>query len=483
MGGYRDGVYRRGSLVAAAIMAVAANGQADVGQETVAPSAWCRDQVVHAFHNRHIEVHVFAMSQCPYAALALQGITQALLSWPAGSATLRMDMIGTGSDDATFVSRHGAAEVQGDKMYLCMQQEMEMREFLYAVLCLSTEPSRIPSTAHYCMDAVGSSASIQTKVTECMKGADGRSLLHNSFAVVNQRRIGESPTVFYGAIGMNQTQSAIDRLQAQHLAPDGEVLYCGERTARYFFDASCFALKTFVDGDSVPSFAPYEMLTGLNECPADGPDSEPSCVDSNVEMGSYIVLEHIMLVIFLTACGSACVRMFLRRLCPHRFQPPRQASGAAGSRQRQSRGLSATAIATLPSFVVSDGLNSTCTICFEPVADGETSFVIPCAHRHHCACMEDWVRRKAECPDCRGAIPGQRASAGPEGSTSSGRLGRAQIGVAAVPSGGGGTADDSVLPPRELDVTGVTALALVDDVGGEVALNPLSTRLMLAADV
>lgn len=53
---------------------------------------------------------------------------------------------------------------------------------------------------------------------------------------------------------------------------------------------------------------------------------------------------------------------------------------------------------------VRDGVVSTCSICFEPIHDGLEILTIPCAHRHHAECLTDWLRRKNECPNCRGQV-------------------------------------------------------------------------------
>lgn len=59
--------------------------------------------------------------------------------------------------------------------------------------------------------------------------------------------------------------------------------------------------------------------------------------------------------------------------------------------------------------VVCDGVVSICSICFEPVHDGVEILTIPCTHRHHAECLTDWLRRKNECPDCRGNVFTQNA--------------------------------------------------------------------------
>jgi hypothetical protein len=58
---------------------------------------------------------------------------------------------------------------------------------------------------------------------------------------------------------------------------------------------------------------------------------------------------------------------------------------------------------------VSDGIVSNCTICLEPVQDGVEIVTMPCAHRHHAECIMSWLRRKNECPDCRGRVLEQHA--------------------------------------------------------------------------
>jgi len=47
-----------------------------------------------------------------------------------------------------------------------------------------------------------------------------------------------------------------------------------------------------------------------------------------------------------------------------------------------------------------------CTICMEPFQCGEEQRMLPCFHRFHCACVDQWLRRQGSCPICKHRIDG-----------------------------------------------------------------------------
>jgi len=42
-----------------------------------------------------------------------------------------------------------------------------------------------------------------------------------------------------------------------------------------------------------------------------------------------------------------------------------------------------------------------CTICFEEFCRGENQRTLPCFHRFHVACVDQWLRRNGSCPICK----------------------------------------------------------------------------------
>ena len=483
-----------GAICVAVTIAVAQGGSAVAdGQEATAPAnpeaapsdadslwTWCRSEVhdtMGGIEGSHLEAHVFIMSRCPFAGRALQEIVPVLQSFPVGTATLKLDMIGTGSSDSSFSSTHGSTEVDGDKLYLCLQQHAQPEEYLNSVMCLAqTLPAHmdipqdqiVSAAADSCFAATHVSQATQESIYKCRtgegnEGATGEELLRDSFAIVDEGKIGESPTIFFGAPGLEQDAATVTRLQDMGLTPKSEILYCGDRNANFISEASCYALRTFQDGTALPQ----EMLTNLNECPQTGIDSEPGCVDSNVEMGNksaFFFQTFGPIIILCGFCALPCCRS--QRLCPRsrRLAPSQDAlTGEAGGRPARtvSRGLSVNAISRIPTFVVADGLNSTCTICFEPVCDGETSFSLRCNHRHHVECLRDWVSRKAECPDCRGAINARNLA-------SSGTGERGGNGIRSVSVG-----DDIAPPPPPSPPPGAPP-PLVDDPDDDDAVDASS---------
>ena len=147
-------------------------------------------------------VRMFMMSHCPFAARALQLLLPGLLNQQRHSAAtrLRLEFIGTGSDDATFRSLHGPEEVRGDRLYLCLQDKADTTSFMRAVWCLSRAPTRVGERqqAEGCFGAAGLSQNKVKEIFDCAEDGDSASapMLRESFAKAVRLQIGESPTVY-----------------------------------------------------------------------------------------------------------------------------------------------------------------------------------------------------------------------------------------------------------------------------------------------
>lgn len=48
-----------------------------------------------------------------------------------------------------------------------------------------------------------------------------------------------------------------------------------------------------------------------------------------------------------------------------------------------------------------DTENSQCMICVEPFGRGETLRTLPCLHRYHKKCIDEWLHRSSTCPICK----------------------------------------------------------------------------------
>lgn len=45
-----------------------------------------------------------------------------------------------------------------------------------------------------------------------------------------------------------------------------------------------------------------------------------------------------------------------------------------------------------------------CSICLEPMQEGETVMLLPCMHVFHAAEIETWLEARATCPVCKGSV-------------------------------------------------------------------------------
>eukprot|EP01043_Picozoa_sp_COSAG02_P067373 COSAG02_NODE_10807_length_1855_cov_1.517084_2_plen_531_part_01 len=404
-----------GSSSYGAAVAVRRRAQADHTECQKDLDAMARDPGTHAF------VRVFMMSHCPFAARALQlllggrpggagGLVQQQAHNPRAATTLRLEFIGVGSDEGSFRSLHGPDEVKGDRLYLCLQDLAPAPSFLTAVWCLSRAPSRVGERqqAEGCFAQAGISHNKVKEIFDCAADGDTASvqMLRESFAKAGRLKVGESPTVYWGMEFHNNTAAATAaQLQSVHVEPGSELLYCGDRLSPSeapdsFLQANCDTIATFRHGVALGE----NLHVDETECPMDSPNAEPECIDSRVDghaarSFSSFMFFTIVLGVFACLASAQSARGNGRR----ENTATVALRGADGARDR-SQGLSAEDIAAFPRMRVADRRGSTCTVCFEPVDDGEDIFELRCGHRHHQQCLTDWLQRKSECPDCRGPI-------------------------------------------------------------------------------
>ena len=416
----------------------------------------------------HPYVRVFMMSHCPYAGRALQLLLPTLINQQSHGAApqLKLEFIGTGSDERSFRSLHGPTEVVGDRLYLCLQDLTDQPSFMRAAFCLSRQPSRVgeQQQAEGCFGLSGISEAKMKEIFDCADQGETASLpmLRDSFAKSMRLKIGESPTIFFGLEGGNATDAATRaRLEALHVSPGAELLYCGDHSHPHtapqgFVQATCDAVATMRRGAALGS----NMHVNLAECPMDAPNADPECVDSSVDggaVGGFPAFGFMIFFLGMFTCCSICQPALSRTNRRGRQQLLDGGDAAAGGRgggggggrngrraASESAGLSAEALAALPRVRVEDSRGTTCTICFEVVDDGEEIFALSCGHRHHQSCLNDWLQRKSDCPDCRGRVrPADLTTAG---ATSTAGQSRQACETRGGSGGGGGGGTTTTAP-------------------------------------
>mmetsp|Transcript_129394 Transcript_129394/g.242113 ORF Transcript_129394/g.242113 Transcript_129394/m.242113 type:complete len:263 (-) Transcript_129394:129-917(-) len=58
-----------------------------------------------------------------------------------------------------------------------------------------------------------------------------------------------------------------------------------------------------------------------------------------------------------------------------------------------------------------------CTICLETYREGETQAFLPCFHRFHVRCAQEWLVRRNECPVCKHCVCSENAGRAENAST------------------------------------------------------------------
>lgn len=92
---------------------------------------------------------------------------------------------------------------------------------------------------------------------------------------------------------------------------------------------------------------------------------------------------------------------------------------AAGS--SHSQGLNSSEIDALPTSTFrtngqfnsqrpTSSLESSCPICFSEYIERDTLRTLPCLHKFHKDCIDEWIKSKAVCPICRAVIKDQLSS-------------------------------------------------------------------------
>ncbi|WOL07435.1 hypothetical protein Cni_G16176 [Canna indica] len=78
---------------------------------------------------------------------------------------------------------------------------------------------------------------------------------------------------------------------------------------------------------------------------------------------------------------------------------------ALDDNNHQHSGASNIQINNLPQSVVqTDNIEEPCAVCLEKPSIGDTIRHLPCLHKFHKDCIDEWLRRKTACPICKNGI-------------------------------------------------------------------------------
>ena len=98
----------------------------------------------------------------------------------------------------------------------------------------------------------------------------------------------------------------------------------------------------------------------------------------------------LCLIPFFCFCMPCLIRV-LARLQQHQLAP---------------KGATDTLINTLPVETITERLHESCPVCLNDMDVGEQVRNLPCQHKFHKECVDEWLRVNASCPTCRTSIIG-----------------------------------------------------------------------------
>eukprot|EP01130_Rhizamoeba_saxonica_P004004 TRINITY_DN1656_c0_g3_i1.p1 TRINITY_DN1656_c0_g3~~TRINITY_DN1656_c0_g3_i1.p1 ORF type:complete len:204 (+),score=39.25 TRINITY_DN1656_c0_g3_i1:12-623(+) len=144
-------------------------------------------------HER-VDVHLFVMSKCPYAAYFVGLFQQHVMSAQGLSDITNITFDYIAKEDPSqptgFFSKHGQNEVKGDFIELCV--ESISKDIFPFVVCMDKQYSDIPQPAQDCASQINLD---YTKIEQCVSER-GTQLLKES--IKRTGNIADSPTVYIG---------------------------------------------------------------------------------------------------------------------------------------------------------------------------------------------------------------------------------------------------------------------------------------------
>ncbi|MBI5509936.1 MAG: DsbA family protein [Deltaproteobacteria bacterium] len=153
-------------------------------------------------------LELFVMSQCPYGTQVMDAVAPVVEKLGA-NLDLKVNYIGDKQGE-TLSSMHGDAEVKGDIVQLCAQQQAPWT-FLKMVTCQNKNAREVATNWEGCAKDAGLDV-LQLK--SCYEGDAGKKLLEESFALAKTRGAEGSPTMFLNGQPYNGGRKTADFIKA-----------------------------------------------------------------------------------------------------------------------------------------------------------------------------------------------------------------------------------------------------------------------------
>lgn len=204
-----------------------------------------------------VPLKVYIMSKCPFAKqviLSLQKVTDRM----GRSVDLGLDYIGTDTE-GQLATMHGDSELQGDKVFLCLQTYWpDNYNYLKVMACMANDMVHIPDNFDQCADSEKMPRSSADKVRKCAAGDEGTRLVRESFERSSKAGARGSPT-----IKLN------------------EASYSGGRSEMAFMRALCSAFPSAsapAECATLPPVTPVDIIViGDQRC------TDPACDTARIE--------------------------------------------------------------------------------------------------------------------------------------------------------------------------------------------------------
>eukprot|EP01115_Flamella_aegyptia_P003250 TRINITY_DN15398_c0_g1_i1.p1 TRINITY_DN15398_c0_g1~~TRINITY_DN15398_c0_g1_i1.p1 ORF type:complete len:225 (+),score=67.05 TRINITY_DN15398_c0_g1_i1:16-690(+) len=123
-----------------------------------------------------VQINMYVMSKCPYAAQYVGGLQQNVLSFPGLSDIVNITMDYIATVDPTqplgFSSKHGPTEVQGDLIEECVQNLSN--DWFSVVVCADNDYDSIPNNLQTCIQKAGIN---YDAVNTCYQSTKSKTLL------------------------------------------------------------------------------------------------------------------------------------------------------------------------------------------------------------------------------------------------------------------------------------------------------------------
>jgi predicted DsbA family dithiol-disulfide isomerase len=200
------------------------------------------DDIVSA--DESVQIDLYVMSQCPYG-LQVENVMPDVKKKLGDALDLNIEYIGA-EKDGTFNSLHGAPEIAGNIIQLCVKDKWPEKMLDFIVCQNKNDPRNLQASIDLCAEEVGINAS---HIKDCHQGGAGDSLLSASFKKANEINAQASPTIFV----------------------NGKP-YKGGREAKHFIKAAC----GFLQGSEVCKGIP--ICDTSADCIAE-PGKEAKCLN------------------------------------------------------------------------------------------------------------------------------------------------------------------------------------------------------------